>query len=99
MRLSAAVRVYRTASHERSPPPRLRSDRRVRSLPISLTGDIPLGGHSYIGYYVEECPPPQGRGVSPPIRSTGRFEEPLPLAPPGTGSRARIRCRNYVAGY
>ena len=98
MRLSAAVRVYRTASHERSPPPRLRSDRRVRSLPISLTGDIPLGGHSYIGYYVEECPPPQGTGVSPPIRSIGRSEEP-PAAHPGTGSHARIRCRNYVAEY
>src|SRR3990172_5399738 len=31
VRLSAAVRVHRTASHERSPPPRLRSDRRGRS--------------------------------------------------------------------
>src|SRR3990172_5235984 len=31
VRLSAAVQVHRTASHERSPPPRLRSDRRPRA--------------------------------------------------------------------
>src|SRR3990170_1388845 len=63
VRLSAAVRVHRTASHERSPPPRLRSDRRGRSPPFrstQFTGDIPDSSPGY------------GRGVSPPINSPPR---------------------------
>src|SRR4030042_4679358 len=42
----AAVQVHRTASHERSPPPRLRSDSRDCSLPFrstQFTGDTPRG--------------------------------------------------------
>src|SRR3990172_5985460 len=49
-------------------PLRLRSRPCARSLPVPLTGDIP------------DSSPGCGRGVSPPIRSTGRSEEP-PAAP------------------
>jgi hypothetical protein len=39
----------------------------ARSLPVPLAGDIPLGGHSSIKYYVEECPPLRGEECPRPF--------------------------------
>ena len=75
---SAAVRVPRTASHERSPPPRLRSDRLLPFRSTQFTGDIP------------DSSPGCGRGVSPPIRSTGRLVDP-PASPRVPGCRRSSR--------
>ena len=43
MSLSAAVRIHRTESHERSPPPTLRSDRRDRDLEMPPASSKPSG--------------------------------------------------------
>ena len=98
MRLSAAMRVHRTASHERSPPPRLWSKPRDRSLLVPIDASSSFGGTllSRIPEMNQECPrrsaePPAAPWVLRPHRNGARHGRSRPKEEGGVRLSAAVR--------
>ena len=82
MRVSAAVQVHRTASHERSPPPRLRSETRAGSTPF--TADISDGARRRGGRVLRNVPVlrmERATGFEPATSTLARLHSTTELRP------------------